>query len=80
MISVGIESHHVPTTKLTLYTVRKDEWDTKEATGKSIKNALYAQQYGKRHLSGWNNVKQQKIKPVASSYTCLKAVRQLVSQ
>jgi len=36
------ESHHVPTTKLTLFTVSKDEWDTKEATGKSMKNVLHS--------------------------------------
>jgi len=29
-----------------------DEWDTKEYTGKSMKNALHVQQYGKRYLSG----------------------------
>ena len=29
------------TTKSTLYAVSKDEWDTKEDTGKSMKNALY---------------------------------------
>ena len=29
------------TTKLTLFAVSKDEWDTKEDTGKSMKNALY---------------------------------------
>ena len=29
------------TTKLTLFTVSKDEWDTKEDTGKSMKNALF---------------------------------------
>jgi len=28
------------TTKLTLFTVSKDEWNTKEDTGKSLKNAL----------------------------------------
>ena len=27
--------------KLTLFAVSKDEWDTKEDTGKSMKNALY---------------------------------------
>jgi len=37
-------------TKLTLFVVSKDEWDTKEGTGKSMKKALYVQQYGKRHL------------------------------
>ena len=30
-------------TKLTLFAASKDEWDTKENTGKSIKNALYVQ-------------------------------------
>jgi len=36
------------------------EWDTKEGPGKPMKNALYMQRYGKRHLSGWSNVKQRK--------------------
>jgi len=27
--------------------VNKDEWDTKEGRGKSMKNALHVQQYGK---------------------------------
>ena len=40
------------TTQLTLFTVSKDEWDTKEDTGKAMKNALCIQQYAKRHLSG----------------------------
>jgi len=40
------------TTTLTLFAMCKDEWDTKESTGKSMKNALYVQWYGKRHLSG----------------------------
>jgi len=34
-------SHHVPATKSTLFVVNKDEWDTKEGRGKSMKNALY---------------------------------------
>ena len=29
------------TAKSTLFAVSKDEWDTKEDTGKSMKNALY---------------------------------------
>jgi len=29
------------------FAVSKDEWETKESTGKSIKNALYVQWYGK---------------------------------
>jgi len=37
-------------TKLTLLVVSKDKWDTKEGTVKSMKNALYVQWYGKRHL------------------------------
>ena len=45
-------------TKSTLFAVSKDEWDTKEDTGKSMKNALYVQRYAKRHLSGRSNVKQ----------------------
>ena len=38
------------TAKLTLFPVNKDEWDTKEAIGKSMKNALYVLQCAKRHL------------------------------
>jgi len=58
--------HHLPTTKLTLFPAMKDEWDTDEGTGKSFKNAWYAQQYGKRHLLyrlmwHWTT---KKIKPV----------------
>ena len=37
--------------KLTPFTVSKDEWDTKEDTGKSMKNALYILWYAKRHVS-----------------------------
>ena len=37
------------TTKLTLFA---DEWNTKEGTGKSMKNALYVMRYAKRHLLG----------------------------
>jgi len=40
------------TTELTLFTVSKDEWNTKEYTGKSMKNALHILLYAKRHLSG----------------------------
>jgi len=36
----------MPTTKLTLFVVNKDKWDT------PMKNALYVQWYGKRYLSG----------------------------
>ena len=44
--------------KSTPFPVNKDEWDTKEDTGKSMKNALYILQYAKRHLSGQCNIKQ----------------------
>ena len=44
--------------KLTLFAVSKDEWDTKEDTGKSMKNALYILQYAKRHLLSRSNVEQ----------------------
>ena len=46
------------TAKLTLFAVSKDEWDTKEDTGKSMKNTLYVLQYAKRHLSGRSDVEQ----------------------
>jgi len=36
-------SHQVPITKSTLLVVSKDEWDTKEGTGKSMKNTFYVQ-------------------------------------
>jgi len=49
MIYITNGSHHVQST---LFVVNKDEWDTKEGSGKSMKNALHVQQYGKRHLSG----------------------------
>jgi len=53
----------VPTTKSTLLVVSKDEWDTMKDTGKSMKNALYVLQYGKRHLQATSN--SEKIKPIA---------------
>ena len=45
------------TTKSTLFTVSKDEWNmyTKEDSDKSMKNALL---YAKRHLSGQSNIEQ----------------------
>jgi len=41
----------------------QDEWYAKEGTGKSMKNALYVQRYGKRAEATSNNNK--KIKPEA---------------
>ena len=46
--------------KSTLFTVSKDEWDTKEDTGKSMKNALYILWYAKRHLLCQSYVEQLK--------------------
>jgi len=52
-------SHHVQPPNQH-FTVSKDEWNTKEDTGKSLKNALDALWYAKRHLSGWSDVEQWK--------------------
>jgi len=52
MISITNGSHHLSTTKSTLFMVNKDEWDAKEGHGKSMKNVLHVKRYGKRHLSG----------------------------
>ena len=52
----GKPSH--ATAKSTLLAVSKDEWDTKEDTGKSMKNALYVLQYAKMHLSGRSDIEQ----------------------
>ena len=45
-------------TKSTLFAVSKDKWDTKEDTGKSMKNALYVLPYAKRHISGQSDIEQ----------------------
>jgi len=50
MISVTNRSHHVHTAKSTLFVVNKDEWDTKEGTGKPIKGTFYEQQCLKRYI------------------------------
>jgi len=42
------------------FAVSKDEWNTKEDTGKSMKNALYVLQYAQRHPFAWSNVEQWK--------------------
>ena len=34
------------------FVISKDEWDSKEDTGKSMENALYVLRYVKRHLLG----------------------------
>jgi len=39
--------------KIDTFCSEQNEWDTKEGRGsKSMKNALYTQRYGKRHLLG----------------------------
>jgi len=53
-------SHHVSTTKSTLFVANKDEWCTKEGCAKSMKKALYVQRYGKRHLLGWKRCQTAK--------------------
>jgi len=50
--------------KLILFTVSKDEWNTKEDTGKSLKNALEALQYVKTSRAE-AMLSSEKIKPVA---------------
>ena len=47
------------------------EWDIKEGTGKSMKNALYVLQYAKRQLLGQSNIEQWK------NLTCNLAVIEL---
>ena len=46
------------TAKSALFTVSKDEWDTKEDTGKAMNDALYVLRHAKRHLSGQSDVEQ----------------------
>jgi len=53
------------TTESTFFAASKDEWNTKEATGKSVKNALYILWYAKRHLLGQSDIEQWKIKCIA---------------
>ena len=38
------------TAQSTVFAVSEDEWNTKEDTGKSMKNSLYVLRYAKRHL------------------------------
>jgi len=54
------------TTKSTLFTVSKDEWNTKEDAGKSLKNALHVLLYAKRHFSAKAMSNSENIKPVGS--------------
>jgi len=56
--------------QITLFTVSKDEWNTKEGTGKSMKNTLYVLWYAKGHLSTLNN---KNIALTTIELSCLKA-------
>jgi len=50
-------SHHMPTTKSTPFVVSKDEWDTKEDPGKSMRmHCIYSGM-----AKGWSDVEHQKI-------------------
>ena len=53
--------HFFCITKLMLFTVSKDEWNTKEDSGKSLKNALHIPKGTTRAEATSNN---EKIKPV----------------
>jgi len=59
----------------------EQRWDTKEGRGKSMKNTLHVQWYGKRHLSGWSNIKQWKNQAHSLSHCWVTRVwrHQLVS-
>jgi len=77
----------VPTTKLTLFVVNKDEWYTKEGRAKSMKNALYIQRMAKDTSWAEATSNNEKIRPVALAIVELRksegirqAGRQLVSQ
>jgi len=43
-------SYHMRTAKSTLFVVSKDEWDTKDGTGKSMNSIFYEQWYLKRYI------------------------------
>jgi len=71
----------VPTTKLTLLAVSKDEWDTKEGTSKSMKNALHVSEKAPLELKRRRSTK--KIKPIALAIVELhlyECIRPLISQ
>ena len=59
----GRPSH--ATTKSTLSTASKDEWGTKEDTGKSMKNELCVLRYAKSTCRAEGTSNSEKIKPVA---------------
>jgi len=70
------------TAKSTLFTVSKDEWDTKEDIGKSTKNALYVLRCVKDISRDEATLNRENIKPVALAVIKLRwseGIRQAVS-
>jgi len=66
----------------TLFVVKKDEWDTKDGRGKSMKNALHVQRYGKGTSRAEAMLNSEKIKPIALAIVDLReseGIRQAVS-
>jgi len=60
----------------------KDDWDTKEGHGKSMKNALHVQRYGKGTSRAEAMLNSEKIKPIALAIVELReseGIRQAVS-
>ena len=51
--------------KSTPFAVSKDEWHTKEETGKSMKNALYVLRYAKGTSRVEATSNSEKIKPIS---------------
>ena len=71
------------TTKLTPFTVSKDEWNTKEDTGKSLKNTLTVLRYAKGTSRAETTSNSENIKPVALAIIELRrseGISQSVSQ
>ena len=73
----GNPSH--ATAKSTPFAVSKDEWDTKEDTGKSMKNALYILRYAKGMCLAEATSNSEKIKPVALVIIELRLLKTSVS-
>ena len=47
------------------FAVSKDEWDTKEDSGKSMKNALYVLWYAKGTCRAEATLNSENLKPIA---------------
>ena len=57
------------TAKSALFTVSKDEWNTKEEIGNSMKNTLYVLQVPKGTSQAEGMTNSEKIEPVGLCYT-----------